>query len=220
MTLINKILALLLLFFFLVSCKQNLESQANQAPPQYLDTVKPQDNTTHFKSNGYTLIDYAAPLKLRPKTTFSQHTVAVYKGATSPIKPYKAYTFGPCSKEQVKSYYQKEGVNFGGHYCLMQFSCGGPCTRSELIDCQTGKIYTGVEGCGETFVFQKDSKMIIVNPIATDQKGYYTPDSVQYYFPCKYLHQIFIWQEGTKTFTRIEAIEMLFRETGVLYRKT
>jgi hypothetical protein len=210
---------LLNIFFFLFSlssCKQNLENQANQAPPQYLDTVTQKKDTIDYISKGYTLIDYATRLEMRPKTAFKQHKVAVYQGSISSIKPYKTYTFGSYSKEQVKAYYQKEGVNFGGHYCLIQFSCGGPCTRSELIDCQTGKIYTGVEGCGETFIFQKDSKMIVVNPITTDNKGYYTPDSVQFYFPCKYLHQIYLWQESSKSFTRIEAIEMLFREK-VLY---
>lgn len=69
----------------------------------------------------------------------------------------------------------KEGVNFAGHYILTTWGCGTNCTQSAIIDARNGRVFfpRELEGAGfgfcelpdttEQFVFQADSRLLIMN---------------------------------------------------------
>lgn len=81
-------------------------------------------------------------------------------------------------------------MNFGGHYCFVEWGCGSPCQTSALVDLKTGVVYDGVDAA-LGYEFRKDSRMLIVNP----------PDSTGFYLNCPYCEPlIYVWNEKSKKF--------------------
>ncbi len=225
---------LLLIFFVLITnihCNNDSSKTAMyvDTKKQYIDTIQtPKDikkenngnkDTISYKSEGYEFVKYDTLLKLPFTPNFQSHKATLYKGALSTIKDYEHNQFRSFSKAEIEQIYQKQKVNFGGHYSLIQYSCSGPCTNFRMIDCRNGKIYEGLDGCGGNFSYQANSNLIIINPMKTNDKGYFTPKDVEHYFPCKSLHQIHIWDDRKKVFKKISALEILFRENGVWIKK-
>ena len=84
----------------------------------------------------------------------------------------------------------KNGINFGGHYCLIEWGCGSPCHDCVLVDVKTGIVYNGVS-TAYGYDFKKESRMIIGSPPGTD--GFYLAGTSE-------VPSIFIWNEQKKKF--------------------
>jgi len=62
----------------------------------------------------------------------------------------------------------KDGINFGGHYTLIEKSCGAMCQQLFIVDRNDGKIFTGTLGLKEAdgyygFKYEKDSFILITD---------------------------------------------------------
>ena len=101
--------------------------------------------------------------------------------------------------DAIKGTYADESINFAGHYLFVHRGCGGGCHSGGIVDLRTGKIYVpeeiavvlsnvnslpatlckklDIEDCSlSTFVFKKNSKLIIVVGglgEETDKRGIY-----------------------------------------------
>src|SRR2546423_8261349 len=74
---------------------------------------------------------------------FESYAVPVYKGKSAPLnlKSAKgANTFRTRLREGAK-----EGVNFAGHYTLVEWGCGAGCLDVGIIDVKTGTVYFPAE---------------------------------------------------------------------------
>lgn len=97
-------------------------------------------------------------------------------------------------KEFVNSECIKQGVNFAGHYTIVEWGCGCQCQNMAIIDRINGKIifpdktedyiyeYYGAQ-------YRKESRMIITNSaVLEDYEGYYWK-----YFDC--YPKIYEWRD-------------------------
>jgi hypothetical protein len=97
-------------------------------------------------------------------------------------------------KEYLISRCKENGINFAGHYTIVEWGCGCQCQIMAIIDRISGKIYfpdipddhiDGYYGAQ----YHKDSRMIIANSaILEDYKGYYLK-----YFDC--YPKIYEWRD-------------------------
>ncbi|MBC3539395.1 hypothetical protein ACFSC6_17890 [Rufibacter sediminis] len=149
------------------------------------ETVKILGDTTSAKHK----IDYAY-VKFEPFIGFSDFKVdAVYEGKHVPLD-YKSNPIAKEFKTIITETYNKEGVNFGGHYTFVKWGCGSACQSSAIVDVRTGKVYEG-PGAAQGYSFEKDSRMLLVNP----------PEDNGFFADCAYCHpEIYIWNEQTKAF--------------------
>jgi hypothetical protein len=131
-------------------------------------------------------------IKFRPRIQFSDFHVTVTKtNSRAPIQ-YAGNSTAQLFATVIANTYVKDGVNFAGHYCLVQWGCGSPCQTCALVDTETGLVYNGVTA-SLGYEFKKDSKMLLVNP----------PDSAGYSLTCAYCEpSIFVWNEKMKKFER------------------
>jgi len=62
----------------------------------------------------------------------------------------------------------KEGVNFGGHYTIIEKSCGAMCSHLFIVDRRDGKIFVGTMGLKEEdgyygFIYKANSNLLITD---------------------------------------------------------
>lgn len=93
----------------------------------------------------------------------------------------------------------KNGTNFAWRYTFVYWGCGSPCKSSAIVDSKTGKVYDG-PGATIGYEFQKDSKLIIVNPksMLDSSLGADCPW-------CK--EQKWVWNEEKKIFEQLDSQE-------------
>ena len=116
---------------------------------------------------------------------FSEFPTSIYKGklAAPNFKTNRAaYDFRTQIKDQCKTM----GVNFAGHFTIVEWGCGTGCHIIAIVDRINGFIYYSNSNLPEIdnyngvgLKFRPDSKMIIVNSALLDvHKGYvsYDPD--------------------------------------------
>jgi len=141
-------------------------------------------------------ISYMAT-KFEPHIRFTDFPV---KMAITNFAPpdFNSHPLGREFRTRIKTALKEEGINFGGHYCLVIWGCGSPCQMSVLVDVLTGKIYAS-EGASLGYDFRKDSRMLIVNPVS-EEADMYSPKP-GYYLDCPYCKpQVYVWNEQLKKF--------------------
>ena len=205
-------LLVLIIIYFLTSCgnqtidekkihndslalKQNVDktdTNINQEEARKFDTI--------FKQNDIVIIGdpqvntkkiYSILIKFEPYISFDDYKVdTLFSGNKAKID-YASHPIAREYKTMITYAYNKESMNFAGHYCFATWGCGCPCQGSAIVDLYDGKVYIGVDA-SLGYDFHKDSKMVIVNP--TDSTGYY--NGLCPY--CKPL--IYIWNEKSKKF--------------------
>lgn len=128
-------------------------------------------------------------LKFEPGVSFSDFKVKVEKAKVKPN--LKSNVLGRRFRSVIRREYENTESLFAGHYTLASWGCGSPCQASVIIDRRTGKIYDSPTA-SVGFDFQKDSRMLIVNP--PDSLNYYNKDCIY----CK--PEVYILNENTKKF--------------------
>jgi hypothetical protein len=94
----------------------------------------------------------------------------------------------------------KSGTNFAWRYTFVQWGCGSPCKASAIVDSKTGKVYDG-PGATIGYEFQKESKLIIVNPKSMLNPSF-GPD-----FPWWSKEERWVWNEDKKIFEKLDKQE-------------
>ena len=145
------------------------------------------------------IISYVA-IKFEPHILFSD-----FPSDSLLTKPdsvnFMSNPLGKRFKTKIKETVEKEGVNFGGHYCFVYWGCGAPCQQSVVIDLLTGKIYYG-PSAGLGYEFRKNSRMLIINPPNHYGTDIFHPQP-DFYLDCPYCKpEINIWIESKNQFEK------------------
>jgi hypothetical protein len=92
---------------------------------------------------------------------FNDFTVSIDSGKHSPIN-WKSNPSTRRFRTSIKDGV-KRGVNFAGHYCIVEWGCGTQCQSWIIVDLLTGNIYDGISTCrGQDY--RSDSRLIILDP--------------------------------------------------------
>ena len=100
-------------------------------------------------------------IKFEPHVSFSNFKVKVEKANSKPN--IKSHELGRRFRTTIREDYNNAEYLFAGHYSLISWGCGSTCQMSVIVDRRNGKIYDSpMASVG--YKFQKDSRMLIVNP--------------------------------------------------------
>jgi|SRR6185503_16945701 len=128
-------------------------------------------------------------IRFKPYIRFSDFEVSIESdSAKAPIK-FSSNPMARMFRTRVREGY-KNGINFGGHYCFIEWGCGSPCHESAIVDVNTGIVYDG-PATAYGYDFKKGSRMVIGSPPGTD--GFYLAGTTE-------APSIFIWNENRKKF--------------------
>jgi hypothetical protein len=156
------------------------------------DTLFHDDKVTILGDKKYL---YWVYVRYNSKFKFQQFKVnSIYKGELA--KP--DLTSNPDAKgwrTQIIKGCKNNGVNFAGHYTIVQWGCGSMCEMMAIIDRINGKIYfpdipeSHIDGYYGAR-FKINSRMIISNSgVLDDYKGYYLIRYTIY-------TQVFVWKNS------------------------
>ena len=71
-----------------------------------------------------------------------------------------------------------QGVNFAGHYRIVEWGCGSPCQSWVIVDLITGTIYDGIS-TANGMVFERNSYLIVLDP--HDDTDFRSPNKTTLY---------------------------------------
>jgi hypothetical protein len=111
---------------------------------------------------------------------FSDYRVKVEK-ILSPKINLRSHRIGRKYQSQIRFTVKNEGVNFAGHYTVVEWGCGTNCSHLAIVNLRTGKIWYDPELIASRgFLFRSDSSLIVVNP--WDGPGDFLPNLPTEYF--------------------------------------
>lgn len=97
---------------------------------------------------------------------FSDFKASVYKGKLA-APDFKTDPPARLFRTQIKTQCKTKGINFGGHYTLVEWGCGSSCLTIALVDRISGKIsYSGIQDVCSPFyelAYKPNSTIIIIN---------------------------------------------------------
>lgn len=121
---------------------------------------------------------------------FENYAAPVYKGKFAPVNlrsAKDASSFRTRLRDGAK-----EGVNFAGHYALVQWGCGTGCVQVGIIDAKTGTVYfpDQLGGFGvwlwddneEALQFKPNSRLLVMSGFPSTESNSDNPKSGLYYY--------------------------------------
>jgi hypothetical protein len=114
--------------------------------------------------------------KCKSKYEFREFPISVYKGklaAPNFKTDMRAYLF----RTQIRDQCKKKGVNFAGHYTIVEWGCGSDCQTIAIADRLNGKIYYShifkINSLFYGLQYRPNSQMMIINSgLLENHKGY------------------------------------------------
>nr|WP_294949993.1 hypothetical protein [uncultured Mucilaginibacter sp.] len=146
----------------------------NVQNPQHRDTLY---EDQHYRILGNADLLIGIYRKYYVNYNFSAYRVTLYKGKLAPPNfktDPSAYEFRTQIKDQCKA----EGVNFAGHFTLVQWGCGTECAETAIVDRITGTIFYSslnkpYDYAFNTIACKPNSSMAIMNDWMLEEfKGY------------------------------------------------
>src|SRR2546423_14662404 len=141
---------------------------------------------------------------------FEDYPAPVFKGRMAALKlnGSEARNFRTRLREGAQ-----QGVNFAGHYTVVQWGCGAGCLQVAFIDAKTGAVFfpEKLNGFGVWFwgekdydavQFKPDSRLLVVSGFPASEGGKDEPKSGLHYY------------EGTGRRLRLVKLVEKKRETG------
>ena len=96
--------------------------------------------------------------------TFERYAVQV-EAIRSPRIDLGSHPIGRKYRTQIRYTVKTQGVNFGGHYTLVEWGCGSPCTQLAIVDLKSGDIWHDADViAARGFVFHADSTLLVQDP--------------------------------------------------------
>jgi hypothetical protein len=128
-------------------------------------------------------------VRFKPYIRFSDFEVPIENDKEKASIKFSSNPSARMFKTRIREGY-KDGVNFGGHYCFVEWGCGSPCHESVIVDVKTGIVYDG-PSTAYGYDFKKGSRMVIGSPPGSD--GFYLGGTSE-------VPSIYIWNEHKKNF--------------------
>ncbi len=109
-----------------------------------------------------TLCSFAAASGTTP--SFEQYKVRVEQ-IRSPRVNLRSHAIGRKYRTQIRDTIKAQGVNFAGHYTVVQWGCGTECTQLAIVDIRTGVIWHDPDVIATRgYLFRRDSSLLIQDP--------------------------------------------------------
>jgi hypothetical protein len=93
---------------------------------------------------------------------------------------------------------KKNDINFGGHYTIIQRSCGAMCEHIFIVDRINGKIFTDIKPNDGRYgyFYKKDSHLLIAN------SNVFQDDSLKYYNDIFGNPELYVWKNNNFQFLK------------------
>ena len=209
---VRRFMALLAIVFFALSC--NNKSKTKNTEQLKTDTVKPsavqidepkQAIDTFSKSmNEPDVIENEITLNYADSISFDKYAVEESVNFTKAPLDWKDYPEAKDFKTRITEAYERDEIDFGGHYILSTFGCGASCIMGFMIDVRDGKIYDLPLGEENSCLFAEDrvvckstSKLFVAGICKRSIE-----DKTVYY-------KSYLWDEDKKEFNPIEEKDFL-----------
>jgi hypothetical protein len=149
-------------------------------------TPAQRDEDTLYEDDKYLILGNAGKLgyygtygvfkKYKMPYKFSAFKASVYRRKLA-APDFKTDPPAWLFRTQIKTQCKTKGINFDGHFTLVEWGCGSGCKAIAIVDRITGKItYTGIQDICSPFyeiAFKPNSSMVITNNWMLDGiKGY------------------------------------------------
>jgi hypothetical protein len=141
----------------------------------------------------------AAQQKVTKLPKFADYPVT--EKFTGPLQPIKIVSKKAKQYRTMLRNGYKEGVNFAGHYVLVEWGCGSPCQEHAIVDAHTGTVYVIPGETNWGVDYKPDSKLLILNPREEEQGRLVVPADVVYLvWENNKLHEVYrIAEEDNET---------------------
>jgi len=126
----------------------------------------------------------------QPTPRFEDFAAPVYKGRRAPVNLSSAK--GAASFRTRLREGAREGVNFAGHYTLVQWGCGAGCVDVAILDARTGTVYFPEELSGfpvyfwsdddDALRFKPNSRLLILSGASASEANSDNPKTGLYYY--------------------------------------
>ena len=139
---------------------------------------------------GVTLFAATALAQTGAAPRFGDYPARVYKGSAARVNVSStkvARMFRTALREGAK-----EGVNFAGHYTVVQWGCGAGCVRTAFVDAKTGAVFFPKELAAfgvwfwdnneEALQFKPDSRLIVLSGFPASEGDKDSPKTGLYYY--------------------------------------
>jgi len=132
-------------------------------------------------------------IKFTSKYNFETFKANLFTGET--VSPDFSNNVFSKDKEYVKFITEgckNNAINFGGHFTILQRSCGAICEHLFIVDRITGKIYTDIRPNDGRYgyLYKKDSYLLIAN------SNSFQDDSLTYYNDFFGKPEMYIWKDN------------------------
>jgi len=131
-------------------------------------------------------------IKFHSKYNFQTFATKLFEGKVSaPDFSNNEFSNDPAYVKFIEEGCKKNQINFGGHYTIIQRSCGTMCSNIFIIDRLNGKIFTDIKlNDGRYgYLYKKDSKLLIAN------SSVFKDDSLKYYNSLFGILELYVWTE-------------------------
>lgn len=138
---------------------------------------------------------------------FEKYAVEEEKNFTKAPLNWQDYPEAKDFKTRITEAYDRDEVDFAGHYILATFGCGASCIMGFMMDVQDGKIYDLPLGEENSCLFAEDrvvcksTSRLFVAGICKEKMD----DEAVYY-------KSYLWDEEEKEFKTIDAKEFLKKQ--------
>lgn len=165
---------------FIVSSRQPMKVDFMMKNTQFKNAL---NKDTLYDDGKYLILGNSDVLagvykKYKVPYDFSAYKVSVYKGKLAQ-PDFRTDTAAWEFRTQIRSQCKENGINFAGHFTVVQWGCGTECSEFAIVDRITGHIYyssiyhSGINYLFNTLLCKPDSNMAIMNDWMLDGfKGY------------------------------------------------
>lgn len=179
------------IFVLLMSCQDSNSSRDSSENPS-----KPEMDTTLWVSHqedsvsNYTEGKYVT---FKSRYNFSTFKEKVFEGAiAAPDFSTSEFSDDPEYVRFIENGCKGHGINFGGHYTILERSCGAMCSHIFIIDRISGKIFTDITPNDGRwgYMYKSDSRLLIANSET------FTDSSLTTYWDFFAKPELYEWKEN------------------------
>ena len=176
-----KHLPLILFLLILTCCK---DTNSNKTQDVFVDTIVKPNSMTAREGK---LIKFSSPYN------FETFKAKLFTGKI--VSPDFRNNEFANDKKYVKFITEgckNNNINFGGHFTIIEGSCGAMCSNIFIVDRITGKIYTDVRPNDGRYgyLYKKYSYLLIAN------SNSFKDDSLTYYVDIYGEPELYIWKQN------------------------
>ncbi len=170
----TRLISSIVIMFSIVACNEN--APRGKGMPAHADSTNLEKNASgrEGKMVNFTL-----------KHKFGDFSTGIYTGNLAEPKP----VVKDLPVELISEVCKKEGVNFAGHYTIVQRNCGAMCEGLYIVDRISGNVFYKLKPNDSGrwgFLYRKNSRILIANANALD-------DSLQHYSDIFEAPEVYAW---------------------------